>query len=173
MASATMQPKLSYFKGGATPELLPITIGQALDRTAQKYPDAKALVSRHQGLRYTYAEFRKEVHRVARGMIALGIKKGDRVGMWATNCAEWTLMQFASAKIGAILVNINLRYRAHELQYALKQSECESLFLIRGFHDCNYLETLLSLNPDSISSKPLHFNAASLPLLKNVVFIGQ
>src|SRR5512142_820607 len=88
MVSPTMQPKPSYFKGGTTPELLNITIGQALDRTAAKYPDAKALVSRHQGLRYTYAEFRNEVHRVARGMMALGIKKGDRVGIWATNCAE-------------------------------------------------------------------------------------
>ena len=173
MAGTQTQPQLSYFKGGETPALLDLTVGQALDRTAEKYPDAKALVSRHQGLRYTYAEFRDEVHRVARGLMALGIKKGDRVGIWATNCAEWTMMQFASAKVGAILVNINLRYRAHELQYALKQSECESLFLIRGFHDCNYLETLLSLNPESINSKPLQFNAASLPLLKNVVFIGE
>ncbi len=172
MASAPEQQKLSYFKGGETPALLHLTISQALDRTADRNPDSLALVSRHQGLRYTYAEFRKEVDRVARGLMALDIKKGDRVGIWATNVAEWTLLQFATAKIGAILVNMNLRYRAHELKYALKQSECQSLFLLHGFHDCNYIETLFSLSPESVNDKPCDFTSAQLPQLKKVVFIG-
>ncbi len=172
MASATNQQKLSYFKGGESPALLHLTIGQALDRTAAQYPGSPALVSRHQGLRYTYAEFRNEVHSVARGLMALDIKKGDRVGIWATNVAEWTLLQFATAKIGAILVNMNLRYRAHELKYALKQSDCQSLFLLHGFHDCNYIDTLFSLSPESVNDKPCNFTSAQLPQLKKVVFIG-
>ena len=153
--------------------MLNLTIGQALDRTAERYPDSMGLIVRHQGLRYTYAELRDAVNCVARGLMALGIKKGDRVGIWATNCAEWVLLQFATAKIGAILVNMNLRYRAHELKYALRQSECQSLFLIQGFHDCNYVETLFSLSPDSVSSKPGNFNSAQLPHLKDVIFIGS
>jgi fatty-acyl-CoA synthase len=172
MASATTQQEPSYFKGGTSPDLLQLTIGQALERTADQYPGAPGLVSRHQGLRYTYGELREEVHRVARGLMALGIKKGDRVGIWATNCAEWTLLQFATAKVGAILVNMNLRYRAHELKYALKQSKCQSLFLVHGFHDCNYIETLFSLSPESANSQTDEFVSEQLPDLKKVVFIG-
>jgi fatty-acyl-CoA synthase len=172
MTAAKIQPKLSYFTGGTTPELMHITIGQALDRTAERYPDSPGLISRHQGMRYTYAELRAAVEQVARGLMAMGIQKGDRVGIWATNCAEWVLIQFATAKIGAIMVNMNLRYRAHELKYALRQSECQSLFLIQGFHDCNYVETLFSLSPGSVDDKPGDFRAEQLPHLKNLVFIG-
>jgi fatty-acyl-CoA synthase len=93
--------------------------------------------------------------------------------MWATNCTEWVLAQFATAKIGAILVNLNPRYRAHELEYALRQSECETLLLIRGFRDCDYVETLFNIAPESRTSTPGNFSSKALPHLKNVVFCGE
>ncbi len=170
-AAVAKAESLSYFRGVEDPALLHLCVGQALDRSADRFPDRPALIVRHQNKRYTYAALRDEVNRVARALMALGIKKGDRVGVWATNCAEWVLLQFATAKIGAILVNMNLRYRAHELQYALKQSECQSLFLIRGFRDCDYVETLFTLAPECRVSKPGAFNSAGLPHLRNLVFI--
>jgi fatty-acyl-CoA synthase len=170
-AAMAKAQKSSYLKGGESPELLHLCVGQVLDRSADRFPQRPGLVVRHQNKRYTYAELRDEVNRVARALMALGISKGDRVGLWATNCSEWVLLQFATAKIGAILVNMNLRYRAHELQYALKQSECQSLFLIRGFRDCDYVETLFTLAPESRASEPGDFACARLPNLCNVVFI--
>jgi fatty-acyl-CoA synthase len=171
--SSAVQPQFpSYFKGQDSPALLNFCIGQALDRSAEKFPDRPALVVRHQGIRYTYAELRREVERAARALIALGVKKGDRVGVWSTNNAEWVVMQFATAKAGAILVNLNLRYRAHELKYALRQSECQTLFLIRGFRDCDYVESLFTLSPESRHSQPEDFDSTSLPDLKRVIFIG-
>ncbi|HYH00250.1 MAG TPA: AMP-binding protein [Terriglobales bacterium] len=174
MATVTApSPKSSYSKGASTPALLNLCVGQALDRSAERFPDRPGLIVRHQHVRLTYSQLKAEVDRVARGLMALGIQKGDRVGVWATNCAEWVLLQFATAKVGAILVNLNLRYRAHELQYALTQSECQTLFLIRGFRDCDYIESLFTIAPESRNSEPCHFGSASLPYLKNVIFIGQ
>ena len=167
------QTSLSYLKGGTSPDLLPLCIGQVLDRTAAMYPDALALVVRHQGRRFTWKELRTEVERVARGLLALGIKKGDRVGMWATNCTEWVLMQFASAKLGAILVNINLAFRSHELKYALNQSGCQTLVMIRGFRDNDYIEILFGMSPQARNSRPGEFCSEHLPNLKNLVFIGE
>src|SRR6516165_8050623 len=110
---------LSYSAGDKTPELWEMTIGQVLKQTASRFPDSIALVSRPAKQRFTWRELEQEVMRVARGLMALGIQKGDRVGIWATNCTEWVLAQFATAKIGAILVNLNIRYRSAELEYAL------------------------------------------------------
>ena len=105
--------------------------------------------------------------------MALGIEKGDRVGIWATNCTEWVLAQFATAKIGAILVNLNIRYRAAELEYALKQSECQSLILIRGFQDCDYVESLFSIAPDLRNGRSGELKSKALPKLRNVIYIGE
>jgi fatty-acyl-CoA synthase len=115
---------LSYASGASAEALLGDTIGENLERTAARVPDAEALVSRHQGVRYTYAEFNDAVDRLASGMLAAGVAKGDRVGVWGPNVAEWALTQYATAKLGVILVNINPAYRAHELEYALGQSGC-------------------------------------------------
>ena len=109
----------SYLSGTSDTPLLGMTIGDALDRTVARFPDREALISRHQGLRYTWSQLRDEVDRFARGLMALGIQKGDRVGIWAPNVAEWAITQYACAKIGAILVNVNPGYRLHELEYAL------------------------------------------------------
>ena len=166
------QRSLSYSKGPDSTELLSMCIGQALDRNAERFPNRLALVMRHAAQRFTWSELRTEVEKVARGLMALGVEKGDRVGMWATNCTEWVLTQFATAKIGAILVNLNLRYGAHELEYAMRQSECQTLIMIRGFRDCDYVETLFHISPESRNSLPGHFRSQRLPHLKNVVFCG-
>lgn len=167
------EPTASYSKGLDSTELLNICIGQALDRAAERFPDGLALVMRHTSERFTWRQLRHEVEKLARGLMGLGVEKGQRVGMWATNCTEWVLAQFATAKIGAILVNLNPRYRAHELEYALRQSECQTLLLISGFRDCDYVETLFSVTPESRTSPPGDFSSQRLPHLKNVVFCGE
>ncbi len=166
-------PTISYSKGPDSTELLNLCIGQALDRSAERFPDGLALVMRHTHERFTWSQLRYEVERLSRGLMGLGVEKGQRVGMWATNCTEWVLTQFATAKIGAILVNLNPRYRAHELEYALQQSECETLLLISGFRDCDYVETLFNVAPESRTSSPGNFASQRLPHLKNVVFCGE
>jgi fatty-acyl-CoA synthase len=163
----------SYSQGATTPDLLPLCIGQVLDRTVSSFPDGQALVVRHTNDRFTWTQLRAAVEEVARGLMALGVKKGDRVGIWATNCTEWVLTQFATAKMGAILVNINPQYRATELQYALKESACQTLILIRGFRDCDYVETLFSVAPEFRQGHSGEFQSEQLPHLSNVVFIGD
>jgi fatty-acyl-CoA synthase len=164
--------QMSYSRGADAPALLNLCIGRVLDRTAERYPNRTALVVCHSAVRFTWTELRAEVERLARGLMALGIKKGDRVGIWATNCTEWVLTQFATAKIGALLVNMNLRYRAHELDFALRQSECQTLILIRGFRDCDYIETLFSVAPEARNSRPGEFTSRHLPHLKQLIFVG-
>src|SRR6476469_7957104 len=112
----------SYAAGDREPPLLEVTIGATLERTAVTHPDREALVEFATGRRWTWAELDRDVDGLAVGLVRAGIGKGDRVGMWSPNCAEWTITQFATAKIGAILVNINPAYRTHELAYALRQS---------------------------------------------------
>jgi fatty-acyl-CoA synthase len=111
----SFQESASYSKGPDTTELLNLCVGQVLDRSAERFPEGLALVMRHTGERFTWRQLRQEVEKLSRGLMGLGVEKGQRVGMWATNCTEWVLAQFATAKIGAILVNLNPRYRAHEL----------------------------------------------------------
>jgi fatty-acyl-CoA synthase len=149
-----MMTKLSYVSGMSDKPLLGITIGDMFDRIAAQYPDNEALVSRHQGLRYTYRALRAEVDRCARALMALGVAKGERVGIWAPNCAEWAITQFATAKIGAILVNINPAYRLHEVQYALTQSGCRYLVIAPRFKTSDYTAMIQQLYPD-LAASPL------------------
>jgi fatty-acyl-CoA synthase len=122
--------------------LLGETIGQNLDRTVARFPDNDALVSVHQGIRLTYAQFSAAVGEVARGLLALGIEPGQRVGIWSPNNAQWAILQYATAKVGAILVNINPAYRTTELAYALGQSGVSTLVLAPGFRSADYLDML-------------------------------
>ncbi|MFJ9673930.1 linear/branched/unsaturated fatty acid:CoA ligase LbuL [Streptomyces sp. NPDC101221] len=117
-----MTTTLSYAHGTSTTPLLGDTIGANLDRAIAAHPDREALVDVPSGRRWTYAEFGAAVEEVARGLLAKGVTKGDRVGIWAVNCPEWVLVQYATARIGVIMVNVNPAYRAHELEYVLKQS---------------------------------------------------
>ncbi|HZU61541.1 MAG TPA: AMP-binding protein [Solirubrobacteraceae bacterium] len=119
---------LSYAHGACQEPLLGETIGGNLARTIERVPDSEALVSRHQDIRYTYAELGEAVRQLASGLLAAGVRRGERVGVWAPNRAEWALVQYATAMLGAILVNINPAYRTSELEYALRQSGCRYLF---------------------------------------------
>jgi fatty-acyl-CoA synthase len=137
-AMETGQPQPSYAHGAHPVALLGDTIGANLDRTAAANPDRPALISRHQGIRWTYAEYVAEVDRVARALHAAGMEQGDRVGIWSPNRAEWALVQYATAKLGVILVNINPAYRTHELAYAVKHSGCRMLVAARAFKTSDY-----------------------------------
>ncbi len=128
----------SYVRGEEYPGLLHETIGANLERTVSAYPDREALVEVASGRRWTWAEFDADVNRTARGLVAAGITKGDRVGIWSPNCAEWTLTQYATAKIGAILVNVNPAYRANEFSFAVNHSGLSLLVAATSFKTSNY-----------------------------------
>jgi fatty-acyl-CoA synthase len=130
---------ISYVHGASSTPLFGETIGANLRRTVERHPEREALVVRHQSFRATYRELWQLVDRCARGLLATGVEKGDRVGMWSPNRYEWVVMQYATARIGAILVNINPAYRAHELEYALNQSGTRLLVQARGFRSADYV----------------------------------
>src|SRR3954447_2709049 len=153
-----MEP--SYAHGTSATALLGETIGENLDRAVAAYGEREALVSVHQGLRYTYAELGEAVQRTARALLAAGIGAGDRVGIWSPNCAEWVLVQYATAKLGVILVNINPAYRTSEFEYALRQSGCRMLVAATAFKSSDYVAMVEEVGP-------------SLPGLEKVVFIGR
>jgi fatty-acyl-CoA synthase len=132
---------LSYARGPDRP-LLEVTIGDLLRRTAERFPDRLAVASCHQGKRLTWAGLSEEADRVARGLWSLGIRRGDRVGLWSTNCIEWIVMHMGCARAGAALVNVNPAYRSHELQYTLKKSQMKVLFLWHKDKRADYEEIL-------------------------------
>ncbi|MBB3188982.1 AMP-binding protein [Halomonas cerina] len=160
---------ISYVSGISNTPLKGQTIGDCFDATVSRFPERDALISRHQGLRYTWQELQQTVDQAARALLALDVKKGDRVGIWSPNCAEWTITQFATAKIGAILVNINPSYRTHELEYALKQSGTSTLILQGAFKASDYVATLAELAPELRDGAPSTFSCQRLPDLKRVV----
>ena len=161
--------ELSYTCGISNKPLLGITIGEQLDQTVTNFPDNEALIVKHQNIRYTYREFQQKINECARALLAIGIKKGDRVGVWAPNCAEWTIVQFATSKIGAIQVNINPSYRLHELEYALNQSGCTCIVTATQFKTSHYTEMLYELAPELNFCSKGALKAAKLPHLKTVV----
>ena len=138
---------LSYAHGASTTPLLGETIGANLERTVARVPDAEALVSRHQGIRLTYAELDEEVDRAARALLAAGLAPGDRLGIWSPNRAEWVLIQYATAKAGVILVNVNPAYRTSELEYALNQSGCRMLVAAPAFKTSDYAAMIEEVRP--------------------------
>lgn len=166
------EPRWSYTSGTSDTPLLGLTIGAMFDGIAARHPDNEALVSRHQGLRYTYRQLREEVDRCARALMGLGVEKGQRIGIWAPNCAEWTIVQFATAKIGAILVNINPSYRLNEVQYALRQSGCTWLVIAPRFRTSDYTGMLRALAPELAGARPGQLRAAQLPDLRAVIRLG-
>ncbi|MBB3142044.1 AMP-binding protein [Halomonas organivorans] len=159
----------SYVSGISDTPLKGQTIGDCFDDTVARFPDHDALISRHQGLRYSWSTLQDAVDRAARALLALGVAKGDRVGIWSPNCAEWTITQFATAKLGAILVNINPSYRTHELEYALKQSGTSTLILQGAFKTSDYVATLAELVPELSEGTPAHVDSPVLPDLERVI----
>ncbi|WNG21950.1 AMP-binding protein [Cystobacter fuscus] len=140
-------PAPSYVHGIGTTALLGETIGQNLRRTVERWGDREALVVLSQGYRATWREFWEQTTRVARGLLALGVRKGDRVGLWSPNRFEWVVTQYAVARVGAILVNLNPAYKTAELEYALNQSGTEVLLFARGFRQANYRQILDEVRP--------------------------
>ena len=169
------EPKLqpSYASGTGSTPLLGCTIGDALDTTARAYSNSPALVSRHQNQRLSFAELSAAVEQFARGLMHLGVQKGDRVGIWATNCSEWVIAQFATAKIGAILVNVNPAYRAYELKFALEQSGCQTLIMVPNFKNADFVSIFFETCPEAKAAKAGTLSAADLPFLKNLILIDK
>ncbi|HOT06849.1 MAG: Acetyl-coenzyme A synthetase [Methanosaeta sp. PtaB.Bin039] len=161
----------SYVFRGSDKPLIGRTIGEMFDEIAESHPDNDALVSLHQGLRYTYRELKIEVDRAAKGLLSLGMKKGDRLAIWSTNMAEWIIAQFATAKAGIILVNINPAYRTHELEYVLKQSEAQALILMDRFRTSDYLEMFYQICPQARDARPDEIELQELPFLKTLILI--
>ncbi len=173
MALQLYDDRLSYVHGASDVPLIGATIGDLFDRVVEHAPDNEALVSRHQGLRYTYRELQAACDEFARGLMALGIENGDRIGIWAPNWAEWVIAQFATPKIGAILVNINPAYRVHELEYALNQSGCSSLIIAPPFKNSHYAELLQRLCPEMSDCEPGQLRAEQAPQLRTVIAFGD
>ncbi|WP_027848459.1 AMP-binding protein [Marinospirillum minutulum] len=168
-----MSKQLSYVSGTSERPLIGMTIGDLFDQTVASFPNNDALISRHQNLRYTYKELQEEVNRCARGLLKMGVTKGERVGIWSPNNAQWCITQFATAKIGAILVNINPSYRTHELEYALKQSATNTLILEGEFKQSQYAKIICELVPELLTSTPQNLVSKKLPELKRVVCLDE
>ncbi|WEL53910.1 AMP-binding protein [Pseudomonas kermanshahensis] len=162
----------SYTRGRQDRPLLTQTIGQAFDATVARCADGEALVARHQGLRYTWRQLAEQVDVHARALMALGVNTGDRVGIWSPNCAQWCILQLASAKVGAILVNINPAYRVGELEYVLRQSGCRWLVCADAFKTSDYHAMVQGLVPELASVAPGELASEGLPELRGVISLA-
>jgi fatty-acyl-CoA synthase len=163
----------SYTCGTSAVPLLGMTIGEMVDSIAAKYPDNEAVVSVHENIRWTYREFLGRVNRVARGLMGLGVEKGDRVAIWAMNYADWIVVQFATSRIGAIMVNINPAYRTYELEYVLRQAEIQTLIVQGRFKTSDYVGMFYEACPGAYEAKPGKISSEKFPFLKNVIFLGD
>jgi fatty-acyl-CoA synthase len=163
----------SYVHGASAKSLIGETIGALLDRIAAAAPDSPALVVRHQAIRWSYRQLRQRADDLAAGLTALGLKVGDRIGIWSPNNAEWVLTQFATAKAGLILVNINPAYRAHEFDYVMNKVGCRALILSPGFRGNDYIASLRALAPELDRAEPGRLKAARLPQLEIVIRLGE
>ncbi|MDE0121300.1 MAG: AMP-binding protein [bacterium] len=141
-------PALAYARGDTATPLLEETIGRNLESMVARYPDRDALVSMHQGIRQTYREFNRSVDLLAMGLLRLGLEVGDRVGIWSPNCAEWVWLQYATAKVGVVLVNLNPAYRTHEVRYALGQSGCRVLISAQQYLSSDYRAMVSEVRAD-------------------------
>jgi fatty-acyl-CoA synthase len=158
----------SYFHRGGTEPLLGATISEHFASIVERLPDCEAVVSLPQSQRLTYAALAKTVDHLARGLIAMDIRKGDRIGVWSTNNIEWLLLQMATARIGAVLVNINPAYRPRELAYALQQSEVQGIFTIPYYRTSNYIAMLVELMPELKDASP-ELESKAFPNLRRIV----
>src|SRR5580692_4280419 len=163
--------KLSYVHGASEQPLIGETIGQFFDAACTEWASRPALVVRHQKVRLSYGELRQQTDRLAAGLLTLGLQPGDRIGIWSPNSSEWVLTQFATAKAGLILVNINPAYRTVELEYALNKVGCKALILAERFKSSGYIGTLRELAPELGHAKPGALSSARLPELRSVVLI--
>ena len=149
------------------------TIGDFFEKQAEKDPDREFMVYPDRDLRFTYKQFDERVNKLAKGLLSIGVTKGDHVGIWALNVPDWITFLFACGKIGAVLVTVNTAYKSHELDYVLKQSDMKALAITDGFRDVNYLKILYELVPELKTSIRGNLESKEYPCLKSVIFIGQ
>ncbi|HKW53884.1 MAG TPA: AMP-binding protein, partial [Stellaceae bacterium] len=162
----------SYVHGASEVPLIGETIGVHFDKAAARWPQRDALVVRHQNIRWSYAELQRRVDAFAAGLLALGLAPGDRVGIWSPNNSEWVITQFATAKAGLIMVNINPAYRLSEVEYALNKVECKALVTADSFKTSDYVGMLRELAPEIDRSAPGRLQAKRLPSLTTLIRIG-
>ena len=155
------------------PEFINMTIGDWLDGRAKEFPDKDCCVHPYENLRFSTLEFKRECDRVARGLMAMGIKKGDHVAIWATNYPQWVQTQFATAKIGAVLVTVNTNYKKFELEYLLRQSDSKMLIMMGGTKDNDYVEHIEAVCPEMAECAPGQIKCHKLPFLTSVVFLDE
>jgi len=148
------------------------TIGAVLEEMVERFPDREFIVYSDRDLRFTYQQFNDRVNAMAKGFLAMGLKKGDHLGIWATNVPDWFTIFFASAKIGVTLVTVNTNYKLHELEYLIQQSDITTLCLVDGFRDSDYVGMVNELIPELKDSQRGHLHCEKFPFLKNLVFIG-
>jgi fatty-acyl-CoA synthase len=163
----------SYVHGASHIPLLGDTIGEHFDEVVRRWPSREALVVKHQNVRWTYSQLKEQVDALAAGLVALGLEPGDCIGIWSPNNAEWVTTQFATARAGLILVNINPAYRLAELEFALKKVDCRALVTARVFKTSNYLSMLRQLVPEIESCAPGRLRSAKLPSLSTVIVTGE
>ncbi len=163
----------SYVCGTSDVPLSYETIGEALERSVGAWPDRDALIARHQGVRWSYRELGERVDRLACGLVALGLESGDRIGIWSPNNSEWVLTQFATAKAGLTLVNINPAYRLGELEYVLQKVECKALVMADRFKSSHYVGMVRELAPEVDTGRPGELGSDRLPHLRTVIVIGD
>jgi len=149
------------------------TIGDFLEKQVETYSDREFMVYSDRDLRFTYKQFDERVNMLAKGLLSIGINKGDHVGIWALNVPDWITFLFACAKIGAVLVTVNTAYKSHELDYVLKQSDMKAIAITEGFRDVNYLKVLYELVPELKTSSRGNLKSSEYPCLKSVIYIGQ
>ena len=165
--------RLSYVHGASTEPLMGQTVGACFDATAERWPEREALIVGHQDVRWTYAELCRRVDAFALGLLSLGLPPGARVGIWAPNCAEWVITQFATAKIGLVLVNINPAYRLAELAFAINQVGCEALIIAPRLKSSDYVAMIHSLCPGISDVEPGSLHSERVPSLRWVIRLGS
>ncbi|MCU4389813.1 AMP-binding protein [Acinetobacter courvalinii] len=167
------QQRLSYVSGTSSQPLLGMTIGEKFDQACAQYAEQEAIVSAHQNRRLSYKALQYEVNAFACSLLKLGLKKGDRLAIWSPNCVEWTVTQFAAAKAGIILVNLNTAYKSHELEYVLNKVACKGLIIAAQFKTTDYQELLSKIAPELALSADKVLHSARLPHLKYVIKIDE
>ncbi|MBT2677922.1 AMP-binding protein [Bacillus sp. ISL-35] len=153
--------------------MLPYTVGELLEVQAKKYPEHEAVVYADRNLRMNYKEFNELCRKAARGLMKLGVKKGEHIAAWSSNTPEWVVSQFASGKMGAVLVTVNTNYRTAELEYLLKQSDSTTIILMEQFKDASYIDMVYEIVPELKTSEPGKLESTKLPFLKNVIVMGE
>ncbi len=154
-------------------QLIDYTFGDLLEKYASETPDKDFLVYPDRNLRFTYSEFDDRVNKLAKGLMSIGVGKGDNVGIWANNVPDWVTFMFATAKIGAVLVTINTNYKLAELEYLIKDADLHTLCLIGNFKDSDYVNMVFELIPELKTQERGNLKSEKFPELKNVVYIGQ